>query len=388
MKRPLDIASLLVFVLPLPYLLRESSLFFVSWSLIEFALSFAAGRLELKGRLDSRARAQAELVIRTASLPLTVMLLEAAGMLLLAALLRYALTCALMGYLRLRWLILFLILFPAGSALFSFFQSYPEIPFHAAGPLFAAVSLGLTAGLLMRLLRQGRTLAARFSSGMRRAARKLQSLESRLQEMLCFQMDQADARLFARGGALPSRVSNGIVFSLYLRDSDEGYERLSDRDFDREWEQFLDRTRQTSKRYAMTVYPAGSCIRFLRAGCGMDDQAAALAAAREILGLLEKTRMHHASLRKSWPMALGFVSRAEVREVSAGPGVPQRLLLGSVLERHDRAAVEAWTGPQKERWVRAWPLIDENLPALRAGIEKQSAHVLGEFVLPGKPDKT
>lgn len=384
MKRPLETVSFLAFLLPLPFLLRESSLFFAAWSFIEFALSFAAGRLELKGRLDRRGRAQAELVIRTVSLPLTVLLLEAAGALLLAALLRYALTCGIAGYLRLRWLLLFLFLFPAGSAVFALFHSYPEIPLYIAGPLFAASCLGAAAGLLLHLLRQERTLRSRAFHAMKRSRHRLEAAQTRMHEMLRLQMDESDARLFARGGGLASRDAAGIVFSLYLRESPASLENLTGRDFDREWEQCLEQIRHICERYAMTIFPEGSCFRFLRTGQAQKDQTACLSGAEEILALQRKTRVHYASLQKSWPHAFGFLSRCEVREVSAGPGVPRRLLLGSVFERHDRAAMEAWNSPDRERWC-ALPMIDENLPDLRARVERDDAHLLGEFILPGRP---
>lgn len=382
MKRPLDIASILVFLLPLPFLVREPWSVFAAWTLAEFLVSLALSRLESRGRLDGRSRAQMELVLRTLCLPLTVLMMESAGPLVLAALLRYALTCGLMGFLRLRWLFLFLILFPAGSAALSFFQSFPEIPYHAAGPVFAAASLGAVCGMAARVLRQQNTLLARATSGMKRAFARLRFFEGRVHQMLSSQMKDADARLFARGGLVPSLASGGVVFSLYLRESPD-LERLPDADFDREWEQFLGRIGQAATRYAMIMRPAGSVIRFLRSGTLPADQQAAFDGASEILGFAAKTRMHHASMQKAWPAAFGMLSAGTVREVSAGPDVPQRMLLGDVLVRHDSLAADLWRFPEKERWLSTWPLIDQNLSELTALVEPALARAVEGFVLPG-----
>lgn len=383
MKRPLDTVSFLLFLLPLPFLIREPWLVFAAWTLVEFLISFAVARLEKQGRLDLRSRDQSELVLRTVCLPLTVLLMESGGPLVLAAMLRYALTCGLLGFLRLRWLFLFLFLFPAGSAALSFFQSFPEIPFHAAPPLFTATALGAVCGMAARLLRQQGTLLARASSGMKRAFARLGVFEERMDQLLGSQMREADAKLFARGGLVPSESREGIVFSLYLREQGD-LERMQRPEFDREWDQFLGRIRQISERYVMMMRSGGAVVRFLRAGSDSFDQQAAIDAAGEILTFAGKTRMHHTSSRKSWPFALGILSAGSVREVSAGPDVPQRLLLGEVLDRHDCLAADLFRFPDKERFQSNWPLIDENLRELSGSVDSLSARVFEGFVLPAK----
>lgn len=384
MKRLPEICSALVFLAPLPFLLREPYLY-AAWSLVEFLSSLTLSRLLATGRLERRGRAQAELVLRALCLPLTVLLFESGGLHTTAGLLRFALTCALLGQFRLRWLWLFLVLFAAGSLSFSFFYTWPDLPFHQVLPLFACLVSGALAGLAAAssgrsfvLLRRARRLAARTESA-------FAAYRSTAREIFSAAVGPEDVRVFERGGMTASREFSGILFSVYLREFEKpGLERLESSVFDREWEQYLGRLFAAAQRSGFSVFPAGGCLRFVLNEQGAQAEANAVKAAGEMLAFCEKTWRHHSANNRLWPRAAGFLSSCVMRQVSAGPRFPARLLLSEAVSRQDQAFAEAAALPDPSAFFSVLPLLDESMPAA-SRVDIAGARSAGRFILPGAP---
>lgn len=319
------ISSVLCFAAPIWYLfpLYPLSYFLLFASTVEVLLSVGLWILHERDQIGTAQKDLAEFLIRILGLPLTIVAFSSGAALANLAFLRTFFSTVSVGILGTKRLIVFYVLMAAGHLAFVFFRDSPfSLP--AMFQVYPAWIVSLCAAFGVRRWIISNKLKSRTRIILERSKRDLLASRNSALSILGFSFKREEGNLFLRGGLVPSTTFDGVLSSFYL----EGMEtQVFGATFDREWEQFSGRLTKLFSSGLQWQWD-GSVLRLYATDQTPGNLARIVSSSFDALTFARKTEAHNQQANRPWPRIQCLVSMGRISQISTGPGVPVRLLVG------------------------------------------------------------
>ncbi|MBL8022408.1 MAG: hypothetical protein JNM27_22215 [Leptospirales bacterium] len=319
------IGSVLCFAGPIWYLfpLYPLTSFLLFASAVEFLLSLGLWILHEREQIGTGQKDLAEFLIRILGLPLTIVAFSSGASLVNLAILRTFFSTVSVGILGTKRLIVFYVLMAAGHLAFLFFR---DSPFNLAAvfQVYPAWVVSLCAAFGVQRWISSHKLKSRGQILLERSKRDLSVSRNAALNILGFSFKREEGNLFLRGGLVPSTTFDGVLSSFYL----EGMEiQVFGPTFDREWEQFAGRLTKLFSAGLQWQWD-GSVLRLFATNQTPGNLARIVSSSFDALAFARKTEAHNQQANRPWPRIQCLVSTGRISQISTGPGVPVRLLVG------------------------------------------------------------
>ncbi|MCE9598478.1 MAG: hypothetical protein K8S54_10960 [Spirochaetia bacterium] len=376
------ICAVLCFVSPVWYLfpLYPLASFLLLASSIEFILSLGLAILFERDQIGTRQRDIAEFLIRVLGLPLTIVAFSSGPGLTQVALLRTFFSTVSVGLISIRRLMIFYFLMAIGHILFLFFRD-SLFSLSAAFQVYPACLLALAAATGVRYWIVSERLRKRAQILLLRFKRDLTASKQSALNLLRFNFKREEGSLFLRGGLVPGSSIEGVLASFYFR----GMERVAlGPGFDREWEQFIGRLTQVFS--GLEWRWDGTVLRFYGEIQAPGTLARIAAYSSEALAFAKKTEAYHTQANRTWPWVQVLISTGTVSQISAGPGVPLRLLIGPVVSKQNEFAILLLKGRNPEIVVGSkFPIFSGDLAEFcNTVFLRETLRPIEDWILPGE----